>query len=200
MSRAPKALLFDLGGVIVQWRGIEALMKLTGLSRADIISILTASEIFQAYEKGRCSDDIFAAEMIERFSLDMSPAQFKPLWQSWVEQTYPNTKPILTALRERYVMACLSNINVLHWERLKQIISLEDYFDHSFASHLMQTAKPAPLSYEIPIEKLGISPCDIWFFDDTEVNIYAAEQAGLRAFHVDRKWGVIPTLKSLGLA
>ena len=200
MSRAPKALLFDLGGVIVRWQGIDALMALKGLSRPDVIDSFASSKICQAYETGQCSDDVFAAEMIERFSLDMDPAQFKPLWQSWVQPTYPNTKKTLTKLRETYVTACLTNINALHWERLKQLIILEDYFDHSFASHFIGAAKPAPQSYAIPIEKLGLEPCDIWFFDDTEVNIEAAQQAGLRAFHVDRKIGVIPTLQELGLA
>ena len=152
MTRAPKALLFDLGGVIVRWQGIEAIMDLTGLTRADVLNTFASSKIYQAYETGQCSDDDFAAEMIERFSLDMDPAQFKPLWQSWVQPTYPNTKKTLTKLRETYVTACLTNINALHWERLKQLIILEDYFDHSFASHLIGAAKPAPQSYAIPIQ------------------------------------------------
>ena len=200
MTQTPKALLFDLSGVIVRWKGIDALMDLTGASRADVTRKFAESKTHLAYEKGQCSDDVFADEMIERFSLNMDISRFKPIWQSWVLPTYPNTKQTLTKLRETYVTACLTNTNALHWERLKELIILEDYFDHSFASHLIGAAKPAPQSYAIPIEKLGLEPCDIWFFDDTEVNIEAAQQSGLRAFHVDRKLGVIPTLKQLGLA
>ncbi len=199
MRRVPKALLFDLGGVIVRWQGIERLMELTKSTRDDVLNKFASSKICQAYETGKCSDDLFAAEMIERFSLDMNIAQFKPLWQSWVQAAYPNTKPTLTRLREHYVTACLTNINALHWERLPHLIRLENYFDYSFASHLIGAAKPTPQSYAIAIEKLELEPCDIWFFDDTEINIEAAQNAGLRAFHVNRKLGVIPTLQQLGL-
>ena len=40
---------------------------------------------------------------------------------------------------------------------------------------------------------------DMWFFDDTLANIDGARAVGLTAFHVDRKVGVLPLLKELGL-
>lgn len=199
MATAPKALIFDLGGVIVRWTGIEALMEMTGRSRSDVLQIFKVNPIFQAYEIGRCDDDRFAAAMIESFNLDMDTVSFKRLWQSWVGQTYPDTKRVLAALRESFVTACLSNTNALHWERLKQFIETEDYFDYSFASHLIHAAKPTLESYTISIEKMGLTTSDIWFFDDTKVNIRAAQNFGIQAFHVDRNVGVLPTLERLEL-
>jgi len=195
----PKVLLFDLGGVIVRWVGLDELGRMTGLSRYDIGIRFATSPIFQAYEIGRCGDDIFAETLIADFGLDISSSAAKDLWNSWVQESYAGTKDMLTKLRADYTIACLSNTNALHWGHLPTHIEIEDYFDHSYASHLINAAKPDLESYHIPIQDMGISPSDIWFFDDTMINVQAAKTAGMQAYHVDRAVGVIPTLQALNL-
>jgi len=195
----PKVLLFDLGGVIVRWVGLDELGRLTGLGREAIGERFAASSVFRDYEIGQCSDDTFAAELVNSFNLRISISAAKDLWNSWVQESYDGTKEALTKLREDYTLACLSNTNALHWGHLPTHIKLDEYFEHSFASHIIEAAKPDLRSYDIPVEHMGMSPADIWFFDDTIVNVEAARQAGMTAYHVDREVGVIPTLKELGL-
>ncbi|MEP3891576.1 MAG: HAD-IA family hydrolase [Hellea sp.] len=195
----PKVLLFDLGGVIVRWVGLDALAEITGLPREIVIDRFAASEIFSAYETGRCGDDVFAQELITQFGLAISLPAAKDLWNSWVQESYAGTKSMLVSLRKDYTIACLSNTNALHWGHLPSHINIDDYFDHSYASHLINSAKPDPVSYQIPVQEMGFNPHDVWFFDDTMINVEAAKAAGLEAFHVDREVGVIPTLKELGL-
>ena len=195
----PKVLLFDLGGVIVRWTGIAGLSSLTGLSEAEILATFAASEIFKAYEIGKCNDDTFIAALIDDFQLDMSPADATKQWNIWVGETYEGTKEVLTQLRENYTLACLSNTNALHWAWLERHIATEDFFDHSYASHLIHAAKPNPKSYHIPIQDMGVRPSNIWFFDDTLINVEAAKTIGMEAFHVNRNLGVIPTLQALQL-
>jgi len=195
----PKVLLFDLGGVIVRWTGLEALSDMTGMSREQVIGHFSSSEIFTAYEVGKCNDETFIKELISVFKLGISQAQARQLWQEWVEKTYTGTKEALTILRENYTIACLSNTNALHWEWLSIHLVIEDYFHHGYASHLIGAAKPSAECYHISIKDMGVTPSDIWFFDDTEVNVEAAKQIGMSAFHVDRNLGVVPVLKELGL-
>ena len=195
----PKVLLFDLGGVIVRWVGLDELAKMTGLSRDGVGDRFAASEIFSAYEIGRCDDDSFVKALIAEFNLEITQDEAKDLWNSWVQESYDGTKDMLTVLRKDYTIACLSNTNALHWGHLPTHIKIDDYFDYSFASHLINAAKPDLKSYHIPIEKMGVTASDIWFFDDTMVNVEAAKSAGMKAYHVDRDVGVIPTLQELGL-
>ena len=195
----PKILLFDLGGVIVRWVGLDALAELTGLSREGVITRFAESEIFRAYETGQCGDDVFLGELISRFNLNITLDTAKDLWNSWVQESYTGTKHVLKRLRSDYTLACLSNTNALHWGHLPSHINTDEYFDYSYASHLISAAKPDPISYQIPIQDMGVNPHDIWFFDDTMINVEAAKAAGLTAFHVDREVGVIPKLKELGL-
>jgi len=195
----PKVLLFDLGGVILRWTGLDALSEKTGMSREKVIETFASSDIFTAYEIGDCDDDTFIMEFISVFGLSESPSQAKRLWQIWVEETYAGTKEALKTLKETYTIACLSNTNALHWDWLSTHLVVDDYFDHSYASHLIGAAKPKADSYIIPIKDMGVSASNIWFFDDTQANIDAANALGMSAFHVDRSVGVIPKLKELGL-
>lgn len=195
----PKVLLFDLGGVIVRWVGLDALAAITGLNREIVITHFAESDIFQAFETGQCDDDLFAKELVSRFNLAIAPSAAKDLWNSWVQESYAGTKEMLTQLRADYTIACLSNTNSLHWDHLPIHINIDEYFDYSYASHLITAAKPDPVSYQIPIQDMGVSASDIWFFDDTLINVDAAKTAGMEAFHIDREVGVIPTLKELGL-
>lgn len=195
----PKVLLFDLGGVIVRWAGLDALAKITGLGREQVAEKFSRSSVFSDYELGLCDDDTFTQALIIEFGLKVSPEHAKALWQEWVGETYAGTKEALNALRQDYTIACLSNTNALHWAWLPRHIVIEDYFDYGFASHLIKAAKPDARSYQICIEKMGVIPSNIWFFDDTLVNVEAATALDMRAFHVDRAHGVIPVLRELRL-
>ncbi len=195
----PKVLLFDLGGVIVRWTGLEELSALTGLSRDEVLATFELSGIFKAYQIGQCDDATFITELISEFKLDKSPSEMTRLWQIWVGKTYPGVKEALTKLRQNHTIACLSNTNALHWAWLENHIATADYFDYSYASHPIKAAKPDFESYHIPIQDMAVSPSDIWFFDDTGANVEAAKSAGMQAFHVDRAHGVIPVLQALKL-
>jgi len=111
----PKVLLFDLGGVIVRWVGLDELSQITGLSRDKVSLRFATSPIFRAYEIGQCDDDVFVETLIADFNLQISRPEVKVLWNSWVQESYPGTKDMLTELRKTYTIACLSNTNALHW-------------------------------------------------------------------------------------
>jgi len=81
-AKKPKVLLFDLGGVIVRWVGIEQLAKLSGLTPEKVTSEISDCPIYQAYELGLCGDDIFARTVSDSFGLNMAVADFKALWNS----------------------------------------------------------------------------------------------------------------------
>lgn len=195
----PKVLLFDLGGVIVRWTGLDALSEITGRPRDEVVALFAASDVFTAYEIGACDDAVFIDALISTFTLDMSPIEASLLWQQWVGETYAGTKAALLKLRQNYITACLSNTNALHWAWLPRHIDMEKHFEYRFASHLMNAAKPNAKCYQHAITDMDVSPSDIWFFDDTLINVEAAQSLGMTAFHVNRDLGVIPTLKELGL-
>lgn len=197
MTPKPKILLFDLGGVIVPWVGMEALAAHNNIPRAEVSDRFDASETFRAFERGHATEADFIAELPRMF--DLPDTDIAALWNSWVHAPYPGTLDALANLKTRFTTACLSNTNPLHWTHLNKMFSTEKTFHHAFASHEIQEAKPDATSYLKPIEMMNCAAEDVWFFDDTEANIEGARAVGLTTFHVDRSVGVLPLLKELNL-
>ena len=197
MTTKPKVLLFDLGGVIVPWVGMEALAAFNNITRAEVSDRFDDSEIFRAFERGHASEADFIAELPRMF--DLPDTDIAALWNSWVHAPYPGTLEVLAELKTRFTTACLSNTNPLHWAHLNKMFSTSETFHYDFASHHIHEAKPDSASYLKPIQTMNCDIEDVWFFDDTEANIKGAQAVGLTAFHVDRKVGVLPLLKKLDI-
>lgn len=197
MTIKPKALLFDLGGVIVPWVGMEALAAFNNITRAEVSDRFDASEVFRAFERGHAAQADFVAELPRMF--DLPDTDIAALWNSWVHTPYTGTLDALAELKTRFTTACLSNTNPLHWAHLNRMFSTSETFHYAFASHEIQEAKPDAASYLKPIQAMNCDIEDVWFFDDTEANIKGARAVGLTAFHVDREIGVLPLLKELDL-
>jgi putative hydrolase of the HAD superfamily len=191
-------LLFDLGGVVVPWVGLEALAEREHTSRQAIVEKFEALDVFNAYEIGECENDDFLASFVDLFDLNIPLGEAAQLWNSWVLPPFAGVIDAIEQLKENYIVACLSNTNDLHWQHLNGLFKTAELFDFDFASHQIKAAKPDPRSYEIPLEKMGVEASRVTFFDDTLINVEAARKLGMTAHQVDRSVGVFPTLKHLG--
>jgi len=197
LNTLPKILLFDLGGVIVPWVGMEALAKTSDISQRGVSKRFASNDVFSAYERGLVSDADFLAEFPRVF--DLPDTDIAALWNSWVRPPFPGTLEALTKLKTRFTLGCLSNTNSLHWTHLNGMFSTDETFDFPFASHHLQEAKPDATCYLKALKIMSAAPEDVWFFDDSLGNIEAARDIGMTAFHVDRRVGVMPILRDLQL-
>jgi len=195
----PKLILFDLGGVVVRWVGIQALSELTGLSTAQVGEIFKRSEIGNRFERGLCSNAEFVSEFREKFALEGSDDDLIRLWNSWVQEPYDGVLDAIKTLKKTHRVACLSNTNDPHWEHLKTYVDLDGLFEPAYASHNIHEAKPDRSCFEYVIGDLKIDPEQILFLDDTQANIDAAKRAGMQAHIVNPEFGALPVLQSLGL-
>ena len=197
MAVKPKALLFDLGGVVVPWVGMEALAEFNNITRDEVSDRFASSDIFRAFERGQASEADFLAELPRVF--DLPDGDVAQLWNSWVLPPFPGVLKALEKLKSHFTLACLSNTNALHWTHLSGMMTLGDIFDYPLASHHLQEAKPDTVCYIKALNIMGTAPTEVWFFDDTRANIDAARGLGMTAFHVDRHVGVLPVLQRLRL-
>ena len=179
------------------WVGMEALAELNNITRPEVSDRFDASDVFRKFERGNATEAEFTTELQRIFTLP--DTDIAALWNSWVHAPYPGTLDVLAYLKTRFTTACLSNTNPLHWEHLQGFFNTDETFHHAFASHDIQEAKPDAASYVKPLDVLGVTPSEVWFFDDTEANIEGARAVGLTAFHVDRSVGVLPLLRELEL-
>lgn len=194
-------LLFDLGGVLVQWDGTTPLVELTGgrLDREAARQFWLTSPWVGKQDLGQCSVEAFADGAITELQLDMTREAFIEAYLGWVSGTFPGTHDLLDSLKGRYRLATLTNNNAAHFDRIARELDLGQYFNDVFASHEIHMKKPDPEVYQYVTEQLGVAPGRIAFFDDNIECILPARTIGWQAFHTVGLDAVRQTLASLGI-
>lgn len=177
-------LLFDLGGVLVENTGFEALRDLLpGKTDPTILRErwLTSPSV-RRFERGQITPDAFAAAFLDEWRLELSPRDFLMAFTAWPKGFYAGAEALLGRLRATYRVMCLSNSNALHWDRFG---GFKNHFDTAYSSHLLGKIKPDPDVFIAVMADMNAVPDQIYFFDDSLSNIRAAQDVGLRAFHVE---------------
>jgi putative hydrolase of the HAD superfamily len=181
-----RVLLFDVGGVLVELRGVEIILGWLGnrLTAEQLWHRWLQSVPVRQFETGKIDATEFATGVIAEFDLAVAPQAFLDSFVGWPTGLYPGTLELLGRIPRRYQRALLSNSNSLHWPRVLHEMKLGPAIDHHFVSHLMGRIKPDPDAFEHVLESLGCSPAEVLFFDDNGLNIEAARRLGLRAHQV----------------
>lgn len=195
----PKVILFDLGGVLVDWDGISPLIDFSGgaLSKEQARRYWLESPWVKKFETGLCSEDDFASGVVDELKLVISPEEFLEQFITWNRGLFPGTSELLERLRNRFILACLSNNNELHWKSLTEKTDLVEWLDHIFLSFEMGVMKPAKEAFQYVIDKIGYPPQKIVFFDDSYEYIDAANDLGFQAYQVLGLKSVYSTLNAL---
>src|ERR1700722_4181742 len=84
-QNSPKALLFDLGRVLIPFefsRAYRAMEELTGLETAEIRRRLAATTLFRQFETGLMEQEAFAAEVMRVLDFKCGLAEFGGIWNS----------------------------------------------------------------------------------------------------------------------
>ncbi len=185
-------LLFDLGGVLVEFSGVRDLAVLLQgrLSESEILEQMSHYLPAEQFGLGKLSREDFADRFVKDWNLELPPEEFQREYQSWSKRLYPGAAELLTLLRPRFRLAALSNSNELHWERNTNDLGVTSLFEVAISSHQVGLYKPDPKMYLTALDRLGASPDRVMFFDDVPANVKAASALGIRAFQVEGVEGV----------
>jgi len=196
-----QVLLFDLGGVLVEFDGIAPLIALSGnkLDREGARRFWLMSPAVRKFETGRCDGEEFARGAITELGVAMAPDVFLRQFVSWDRGPMDGALSLLDALKPRFLLACLSNNNVLHWNRLREETKLPEKFHRCYLSQEIGVMKPDRESFGHVIRDLKTSPEHILFFDDNPECVEAAKLAGLNARRARGVGEVKTALAELGL-
>ena len=202
MTDRRRLLLFDLGGVLVEYIGLEEVRRLyLGDLDEDAVQARFAGtlSLFAEFENGRMTSQEFGRAFVAAWSLDVAVDDFLVRFESWSNRLYPGAAELLAALRPRHRLAALSNSNVLHWRRNTDVLGVDDLFERAFSSHQIGFRKPDVRAYRFALDALGVQPDEVMFFDDVEDNVAAARKLGITAHQVVGVEGLRSRLQELGL-
>lgn len=194
-------IVFDLGGVLIEAGDFPIKMEWQrdpNDVRPDL-AYWVASQTGRDYEKGLLSTADFANQFIEEANLSVSSEEFIEAFRQWPIGPFPGVHPFLHDLRQRYTVALFSNVNELHWDRIMNEMDMKNRFDHYFASHIIQRAKPDVSAFDFIASELNVAPEKIVFLDDNAANVAGAKEAGFSAHLVKGFDEAKAQLKKLGI-
>ena len=187
MPTTTEVLLFDLGGVLVEFSGVRDVAPLlrTEATESEILGRWSSCPHTEAYCRGLLSREDFAERFVRDWGVDLPPERFLQEFRSWSRSLLPGAEDLLATLRPRFRLAALSNSNELHWDRNTSDLGVIGLFDVAISSHQVGFWKPDPRIYQVALGRLGVSPDAVMFFDDVQANVVAASRLGMRAFQVN---------------
>jgi HAD superfamily hydrolase (TIGR01509 family) len=194
-------LLFDLGGVLVEYSGVQDVRPLLPVetSESEIRERWSRCPHTEAFCLGQLSRQEFGERFVRDWGIDLPPERFLQEFRSWSRRLLPGAAELLRSLRSQFRLAALSNSNELHWERNSRDLGVTDLFEMAISSHQVGCCKPGPAIYLEALDRLKVSPDAVMFFDDVSANVDAASDLGMRAFRVDGVEGVRERLAREGL-
>jgi len=175
MSR-PQLLLFDLGGVLVDFAGPREPGRYLDVPATpeEVLSRWVSCPHTDAFEMGRLTPTDWAERFVRDWKLTIAPEEFLRHFVTFSRCLLPGARELLAELRPHYRLAALSNSNELHWDRNTNELKLIELFEFAISSHQVGVCKPDPAIYRIALERAQLEPGDVMFFDDLEANVAAA--------------------------
>jgi glucose-1-phosphatase len=178
-------VLFDLGGVLVELRGVDDLRRLSGIDDGDdVMRRWLECRWVRAFESGGCSAEEFAAGVIDDWDLPVDTGGFLESFMGWPRSLFEGAAELVADTSEVRAVACLSNTNALHWESYFERWGLEDLFETVFLSYRLGLVKPDAAIFEHVVGALGVAAERIVLLDDSQLNVDGARWVGMQAARV----------------
>lgn len=200
--RSPRALLWDVGNVIVGFDPRRLYEKLIEepAARDRFLSHVCTLTWHIGHDRGVSFADN-AAPLIEQHP------QHEPLIRAWgdrfiemVGPVIPQTESAIEALAARGVAQFgLTNMPSEAWADVQTLSPAFRHFSDTIVSGDEKLIKPDPAIYAVVLARTGLEPQDLLFVDDSAANIEAARALGFHVHRFEDPATLWPTLVSHGL-
>src|SRR3954467_10690873 len=110
-------VLFDLGGVLIDFGGVAPMRELSGIESDDELwrRWLTCRWV-RSFERGDCTPDEFAAGVVSDWKLPIDADEYLDSFTNWLGGPIDGADELVQATRAAVTVGCLSNTNLLHWQ------------------------------------------------------------------------------------
>lgn len=200
----PLALLFDLGGVLIDIdfsRAFRAWQLLSRLSLGEISEVFQFDAEYEKHERGEITAFEYFDHLCSMLALEPDYQRIAQGWNSIFIGEIPDTLAMVWVARKRMTCSAFTNTNathLTHWSA--QFPAVANSLDRVFASHQIGYRKPERRAFEHVACELGVPLGSIMFFDDLLENVEGARSAGLQAVHVRSPSDVRSALLGIGCA
>ena len=201
-TSAPEALLFDLGGVLVDIdfsRALTAWAPYSVLSPSELRKSFAHDLQYERHERGEIEAGEYFSHLARTLQLTATPEQIERGWNAIFVGEILQTRMLVEAMRGILPCYAFTNTNASHmatWSKL--FPGVVGAFDRVFASHELGLRKPEREAFDRISHLTGAPAASILFFDDLPENVQAAANAGLQSVLVRSPQDVALALGPLG--
>jgi putative hydrolase of the HAD superfamily len=180
-----RALLFDLGGVVLHTdfdRSLQAWAAHSRLPLQRLRELFQVDEPYRRHETGHLAADGYFAHLRELLALRCDAAAVQAGFNASLVAEIDETVQLLAAVRSRLPCYAISNTNAVHLAHIERAFPrLLPHFTRVFASHEIGARKPDPQAFTHVLQAIGLPAGEVLLFDDLIANVEAARACGLQA-------------------
>ena len=198
-----EALLFDLGGVLIDIdfeRVFHRWQHLSPLSVAEMRQSFKFDDAYEKHERGELDAAEYFSHLRTELKLQGSDKQIADGWNAVFIQEIEESMEMVRAARAAVPCFVFTNTNATHkaaWSA--RFPAFAQSFDGVFASHEIGLRKPGRRAFDHVVTAVGVPPRAILFFDDLLENVEGAAAAGMQSVHVRGPRDVRNALRHAGI-
>lgn len=179
-----KAVLFDLGRVLIHYDHFQTMRGLAGLAGLGEQEMLERfATIRDELELGHMESDALHRWFLGQAAMPAGSDGFDAFFSAFTGGMARDDEALawVAALEQRpdVLVAAISNTNETHIRWLDANIPELEAFDLVMYSSEIGMGKPDPAVFRLALELLDVRPEDAIFIDDSEPNVRAAEAVGI---------------------
>jgi 2-haloacid dehalogenase len=179
-----KAVVFDLGGVLIDWDPRYLYRKLLADEAAveEFLATVCTPEWNAEQDRGRPFAE-GVAELVERHPAHAAAiAAYAERWEEMLGGDIPGTVELLAELRAAGTpLFALTNWSAETFAIARERFEFLSWFDGVLVSGEERLIKPDPAFFRLLLERFGLAPEATFYVDDSEANVAAARALGLDA-------------------
>ena len=201
-TSAPRTVVFDLGGVLIDWNPRHLYRKMFDdeAEMERFLREICSNAWNLQMDRGMPFEEGVAT--LSQKHPDMAPSieAFWIRWEEMIEGAIDGTVEILKQLYARDVpLYALSNWSAQTWPFARDRFTFLELFKGLVISGFEGTMKPEEKIFRILLERHDIDPATAVFIDDRVENVAVAERLGIRGVHFTGPAELSANLSRMGL-
>jgi len=190
-----KGIVFDMYGTVVDIGAVAAACNEVARDPVAFNTLWRAKQLEYTFLRslmGRYRDFWKVTEealdfTIQRFAIHVTSEQRRRLMDAWLHPTpYPDVAAALPRLKEKYLLAILSNGTAKMLLAGLDQTELKQYFRRIMSADSVQLYKPSPKVYQLVLKHMPLKKGEILFVSSNSFDVAGAKNFGFKVCWISR--------------